>query len=191
MDLSKSAVILKDYKESDRTFYDDAIFKIFMLLYSFMTVDEMFENHFKISVRHEMGHAIHFITILTENNAYESTKIVKDLQDKTKKMNEEYDKTPKENRMDFLDFYYSQLPFESKANEIMNIPIDVIKKSSSFIEFRKKAHDDFKKRLNEITDKDKGDKQKSLEKKDKNKLKEEKKSKNVIDTENNKLFFEG
>ena len=95
------------------------------IMYDFtdLSKDEII-NNIHITLRHEMGHVVDDCMRIDKNGLDIAMFTATQHQKLAQKIKREYDNTPKENRLDHIYWYYTFLPMERRANELMGLTIE-------------------------------------------------------------------
>ena len=86
--------------------------------------DEEMDRYLEISLKHEMGHIVHYCDLIYNNPTEVYEYIRKTLGVIDDRAVKEYDDTPEDQRLDYTYWYYTLRPFERIANELMDISIE-------------------------------------------------------------------
>lgn len=86
--------------------------------------DEEMDRYLEISLKHEMGHIVHYCDLIYNNPVEVYEYIRKTLGVIDDRAVKEYDDTPEDHRLDYTYWYYTLRPFERIANELMDISIE-------------------------------------------------------------------
>lgn len=105
-------------------------FNIDELLYSH--VSTMFKDvteeekrfHYEFTLKHEMGHIVHYCEMLYNNDEKTFHMLKHNLEKITKAETKRWKSLPEDDREDYDYWYYTFLPFERRANELMGITIE-------------------------------------------------------------------
>ena len=86
--------------------------------------DEEMDRYLEISLKHEMGHVVHYCDLIYNNPVEVYEYIRKTLGVIDDRAVKEYDDTPEDQRLDYTYWYYTLRPYERIANELMDISIE-------------------------------------------------------------------
>ena len=95
--------------------------------------DEQMDYYLEISLKHEMGHIVHYCDLIYNNPVEVYEYIRKTLGVIDDRAIQEYDNTPEDKRLDHTYWYYTLRPFERIANELMGISIEDMYKADLVI----------------------------------------------------------
>lgn len=87
---------------------------------------EQKQYHYEFTLKHEMGHVVHYCELLSNSNEktyYLMREALYKITDNEKKKREAL---PEDERIDYDYWYYTYLPMERKANELMGLTVEDI-----------------------------------------------------------------
>lgn len=108
-----------------------------------LSKDEMI-NNIKITLRHEMGHVVNDCMIIDKNGLKVAMYVMSVSAKRRNRLMEQYRNTPPEQALHHTYWYYTFIPEERKANEVMGLTIEDMYKSDNL-----EIPDDIKKFLEE------------------------------------------
>lgn len=95
-----------------------------------LSKDEIF-NNIQITLRHEMGHVVYDCMTLDKNGLDIALYSIAVNAKKTIKIKKRYWNTPEEERLPHTYWYYTCLPMERKANELMGLTVEEMYKANN------------------------------------------------------------
>ena len=102
---------------------DELLFDYVSLMFNNVT-DEQKHFHFEFTLRHEMGHIVHQCEMLHNNSEKTFLMLKHNLEKITDTETKRWESLPEEDRLDYNYWYYTYLPFERRANELMGLTIE-------------------------------------------------------------------
>lgn len=112
----------------------EVLFNIDELLYSHVSAifkdvaEEEKRFHYEFTLKHEMGHIVHHCEMLHSNDEKTFFILIHNLEKITKAETKRWESLPEEDREDRSYWYYTYLPFERRANELMELTIEDVYK---------------------------------------------------------------
>lgn len=105
-------------------------FNIDELLFDYVSLkfkDVSYEQkrfHFEFTLKHEMGHIVHQCEMLYNNSEKTFLMLKHNLEKITDSEKKDWEDLPEDERLDYNYWYYTCLPFERRANELMGLTIE-------------------------------------------------------------------
>jgi hypothetical protein len=105
-------------------------FNIDELLFDYVSLkfkDVSYEQkrfHFEFTLKHEMGHIVHQCEMLYNNSEKTFLMLKHNLEKITDSEKKDWEDLPEDERLYYNYWYYTCLPFERRANELMGLTIE-------------------------------------------------------------------
>lgn len=106
---------------------DELLFSHVSAMFKDVTEEEK-RFHYEFTLKHEMGHIVHHCEMLHNNDEKTFRMLKHNLEKITDTERKRWESLPEEDRLDYGYWYYTYLPFERRANELMGLTIEDVYK---------------------------------------------------------------